>query len=243
MATLRLLTWNVLHRVHGVNWAEACLQGYPDERVRNERLAARVARWLEGDVDVVCLQEVSGDQLAALRRVARSSVFVHTAGRVPRFRIEGQAPLGDASENLVTLVARASATRTDGRVFDNDPGKGVLAVDVTPGCLVLNTHVTHGTPGLVQLSLLKAMASAAPAVVLGDFNAPLDVVAPALGEGFVAADLSGQGPTRVANPGNPAGKVIDHLMVRRGQVSEARVLDDEGLSDHRPVCAVVQFGA
>ncbi|MBL8921266.1 MAG: endonuclease/exonuclease/phosphatase family protein [Myxococcaceae bacterium] len=244
MTTLRVLTWNVLHRVHGVNWAEACLRAFPDERVRSERIAARVARWLAGGIDAVCLQEVSGDQLAVLRGLVGGSVFVQRAPRTPRFRAEGQTPLVDASELLVTIAARSDAKLLEGRAYENDQGKGLLAVEAAPGCLVLNTHVTHGAPGLAQLSQLRALASGAPsAVVLGDFNAPLDVVTRALGEGFVVADVSGQGPTRVASPDNPAGKVIDHVVVWRGNASEAHVLQGEGLSDHHPVSATIDLDA
>lgn len=242
--TLRLLTWNVLHRVHGVNWAEPCLERFPDEAVRTGRIAARVARWLDDGVDVICLQEVSGDQLAAVRRLARAEVFVQRAPRLPRFRVEGQAPLGDASENLVTLVAHAGARLREGRAYAEDAGKGLLAVEVTPRHLVVNTHVTHGAPGLTQLALVRALAEASPgAAVLGDFNAPVEVVGRALGAAFCFGDVSGQGPTRVANPGNPAGKVIDHLVVLRGQVSDCAVLDSEGLSDHHPVAGRVVFEA
>lgn len=242
MTTLRLLTWNVLHRVHGVNWAEPCLKAFPDERVRCERIAARVAGWLEGGVDVVCLQEVSGDQLTVLRNVVRGSVHVQRAPRTPRLRVEGQNALTDAAELLVTVVTWPGARLLEGRAYENDPGKGLLAVEAS-GCLVLNTHVTHGEPGLEQLSLLKELARSAPcAVVLGDFNAPIEVVAGVLGEGFVFADLSGQGPTRVANPGNPLGKVIDHVVVWGGSASAARRLDGEGLSDHHPVSAAIGPG-
>lgn len=244
MPTLRLVTWNVLHRVHGTNWAEACLAAFPDEAPRVEQIAARVAQWLGSGVDAVCLQEVSGDQLAALRAtVSPAQVFAHRAPRLPRLRVPGPA-LRDPAEFLVTLVSGAGASQVEAKAFVSDEGKGTLVVDVGGGRRLINTHVTHGELGRAQVSLLAEFAQAASgAVLLGDFNAPAQAVGAVLGDGFVFADLSGQGPTRVASDAYPSGKVIDHVIVRGGTLSDAKVLESAGLSDHHPVTATAAFGS
>lgn len=244
MPTLRLVTWNVLHRVHGTNWAEACLAAFPDEAPRVEQIASRVAQWLGSGVDAVCLQEVSGDQLAALRaKVSPAQVFAHRAPRMPRLRVSGPA-LRDPAEFLVTVVAGGGASQVEGKAFVSDEGKGALVVDVGGGLRLINTHVTHGELGKAQVSLLAEFAQASKgAVLLGDFNAPAQAVGAVLGAGFRFADLSGQGPTRVANDTYPQGKTIDHVIVFEGSLSDAKVLENGGLSDHHPVSATATFGS
>jgi endonuclease/exonuclease/phosphatase family metal-dependent hydrolase len=247
MRALRLTTWNVLHRVHAVNWKETPVATFPVEAERIAAIAKTVADWLASGVDVVCLQEVSGDQLASLRRALGDSVhlFEHLYPRLPRLRGGGPAELADATEHLVTLVSASCehARRIDARTFDDDPGKGLLAVDVGDDIAVINTHVTWGGKRDAQLPILATLARAARggAVVLGDFNASPVVVRLALGEPVVLADLDGQRPTRTATHDHEA-HTIDHVAVFGGVVESATVLDGRGLSDHEPVTATLRFG-
>lgn len=61
---MQIVTWNVLHRIHAENWREAVPDRFPIEAERLDRISQRVAGVLREDDDaVVCLQEVSGDQL------------------------------------------------------------------------------------------------------------------------------------------------------------------------------------
>jgi endonuclease/exonuclease/phosphatase family metal-dependent hydrolase len=232
---LRVTTWNVLHRVHAVNWKEAPVAAFPDERVRIERISVVVAGWLASDVDAVCLQEVSGDQLASLRRAASAAVIVfeHTYPRLPRLRGSGAPQLDDASEHLVTIVRDRSAKQLDARTFASDPGKGLLALDLDSAATLVNTHVTFGDRRTDQLVLLASIATA-PAIVVGDFNASADVVGAALGGTTSILDR----PTRIATDEHDA-RVIDHVVVLGGTLASAAVLDGQGLSDHNPVTARV----
>ena len=118
-----------------------------DERGRILAIAQTVSRSLENDVDVVCLQEVSGDQLAALRTHVGPSVAIlhHRLARSPRLRGEGVAELADPSEHLVVLARDGSYARVrGGHTFENDPGKGMLVVEVRGRFVVVCTHVRHG---------------------------------------------------------------------------------------------------
>jgi endonuclease/exonuclease/phosphatase family metal-dependent hydrolase len=244
MRTLRVVTWNVLHRVHGLNWHEAPMTAFPDEGARSAGIAERVRAWLAGDVAVVCLQEVSGDQLACLRRVlpAGARVFEHTHPRVPALRGGGTPGLDDLREHLVTITTLPLARRTESRAFDEDRGKGYLVVDLGDGVRVVDTHVTWGAAREAQIPLLAAAARAAPggAIVLGDFNASAATVRAILGEPVALSELEAQRPTRIGSPSQP-GKTIDHVAVFGGVVDSATVLDGEGLSDHEPVAATVRF--
>jgi endonuclease/exonuclease/phosphatase family metal-dependent hydrolase len=243
-ASWRVTTWNVLHRIHAVNWAEAAIAQHADERARVAAIARAVAAQLEGGVRVCCLQEVSGDQLRSLQEHLPAGVvsFHHRYARVPRLRREGVAGLDDPSEQLVTLVrgTPARAREIAAQTFASDPGKGFLGVDLGDGCVVWNAHVTWRERGVEQLRELGAVARSHPgtAVMTGDFNTDAAAVRAALGADVQIADLEGQRPTRAAD-GESAGKSIDHVVALRGRVEDARVLDGEGLSDHHPVTARV----
>jgi endonuclease/exonuclease/phosphatase family metal-dependent hydrolase len=244
MRSLRVTTWNVLHRVHAVNWNEAPVSAFPDERARIAGITEMISGWLERDEDmVVCLQEVSGDQLASLRHVLpRFDVHAHRYPRLPRVRAGG-AVLDDATEHLV-IVSRAPSSLVESLTFESDPGKGLLAVRVRDDITVIDTHVSFGDRSAAQLAVVRAMAHRAgtPAVITGDFNAPREAVSAGLGEPLSISDLTGQRVTRIATDQHD-GKTIDHVAVVGGSIDEAKVLDGRLLSDHQPVTARVRFMA
>lgn len=239
---LRVTTWNVLHRVHAVNWKEQPVQTFPDEAVRIAGITARVVAWL-ADGAVVCLQEVSGDQVASLRAAIRErEMHVHRYPRMPHLRDGGPPALDDPSEHLVTIAPPGSRPWR-AATFATDPGKGFVAVALPGGVVVINTHVSARERGPEQMQLLGQTARQAPAgaVVLGDFNAPADRVRTGLGEPLSLSEPPGDRPTRVATSEHPS-KRIDHVAAFGGSVASAEVLDGEGLSDHHPVTATLRFG-
>ncbi|HTJ35067.1 MAG TPA: endonuclease/exonuclease/phosphatase family protein [Dactylosporangium sp.] len=226
---ITVATWNVLHRVHAENWGEGPVARWPDEAAR----IAAVARRLAGRTErAVALQEVSGDQLAALRReLPERSVHAMRYPRVPRPR-NGASALADPDEYLVLLVDGA-VEPVAAEAFTDDPGKGLLAVAMD-GVLVVATHVSHGAARAAELARLGDLARAAggPAVLLGDFNADAATVAADLGPGFTVAVLpEGAPPTR------PGGRTpnIDHVVVYGSRAGAASVEDAGGLSDHNIV--------
>ena len=221
-----MVTWNVLHRIHADNWGEEVAGSWPDEAKRVAAIAQRVGELTE---DVVALQEVSGDLLAALRETGRT-VHAMRYPRLPRPRVTA-SPLSDDTEYLVLLVDRPSR-ELDAEAFPTDGGKGALAVDVQ-GLTVVATHVSWGNKQKDQLARLAALAPS-PAVLLGDFNADTGKVLDDLGEGFRAAEL----PVGVKTRGE---QVIDHVIVRGATVTEAEVLNGDGLSDHSPVRATISY--
>jgi endonuclease/exonuclease/phosphatase family metal-dependent hydrolase len=237
---VKITTWNVLHRIHAENWKEAPVTSHPDERDRSAAVAALVARWLDADTDIVCLQEVSGDQLAALRGVVGPNVrvFDHVYPRIPRLRREGGPDLHDPKEHLVVLVKDLAARQHASSTFASDPGKGMLVVDVGDDARIIDTHVTFGPRGIAQLEVLAGAArdERRASVVVGDFNAPRDVVQAGLGGDIVVAEVVG--PTRIASA-ESSGKTIDHVAVRGASIVSVHVLDANGLSDHQPVIAEI----
>ncbi|QUQ65970.1 endonuclease/exonuclease/phosphatase family protein [Kutzneria sp. CA-103260] len=223
---ITVATWNVLHRIHAENWGEDVATHWPDESKRVAAIAGRVA---ELPAEVVALQEVSGDLLAAIRATTGRTVHAMRYRRVPRPR-KMPSQLKDDTEYLVLLVDGPSRVITELQ-FHDDWGKGGLAVH-TAGLTMVATHVSWWEAKRAgQLAKLRDLA-VEPAVLMGDFNADGDTVVSGLGEGFRVAEL----PPGATTQGEQA---IDHVIVRGATATNARVLDNEGLSDHHPVLATI----
>ena len=230
-----VLTWNVLHRVHAVNFSEPTLARWPDERARAGSIADFIAA---SDADVVCLQEVSGDQLAMLRDTERGELFASKYPRVPSYRKHEAARLREPAEYLVTSVRGAGARLVAEHAFPTDGGKGLQCVELANGDRVINTHVSYGERRPAQLARIAAVVreAAGRVVVCGDFNAEVLVCGGELGAELVGARLPPDAlPTR---PGD-RDATIDHAFVRGGGEATATVLDGEGRSDHHPVRIVI----
>ena len=236
---ISIATWNVLHRVHAENWGEDIVTRWPDEADRVAAISARLARRTE---QVIALQEVSGDQLAGIRQ-AMPDRTIHALRypRVPRLRRSEVYSLREREEYLVLLIA-GPGKEIAATPFDDDPGKGALAVDVA-GTLVIATHVTGDDRRVSQLGRLAELAAPTPAypaaAVLGDFNIDRATVESALGNGFTAAPLPADAPpTRPPGAGFTA-LWIDHVVVRGATVATATVEDMTELSDHNLVTTTI----
>lgn len=245
-ASLAVVTWNVLHRVHGVNWdEEGVIERYPDERVRLATIAARLATC---DADVICLQEASGDLVVALRAAVGGGdgeVFASPYPRVPHYYRRFEPPqLADPNEYLVTIVRAPGARLVGSEAFATDPGKGFQIVEVD-GATVVCTHVSYGERMAAQCArLVEAVDGVAGMVVVcGDFNADRDACSACLGAAFACAvPPVGAAPTRPRTDGSDKAQMIDHVFVRGGRIVEAAVLDAAGASDHNPLRVRIEVG-
>ncbi|MBQ1122977.1 endonuclease/exonuclease/phosphatase family protein [Streptomyces sp. B15] len=232
---MTVASWNVLHRVHAENWDEDVLVRCPDE---SGRITAVTALLKGRDEQVIALQEVSGDQLDALRgALPGRTVHALRYPRVPAQR-RGTCSLREPGEHLVLLVDGPSR-QIAAESFEDDSGKGALAVE-TDGMLVVATHVSgdqRRTGQLARLAELAATPAGCPAVLLGDFNTGRATVVSVLGPGFAVVDLPpGALPTRPHTSGS-ASQWIDHVVVRGAGVSSAAVESTDGLSDHNLIRA------
>ncbi|MBH0776831.1 endonuclease/exonuclease/phosphatase family protein [Nocardia bovistercoris] len=231
---ITVATWNVLHRVHAENWYEDVATRWPDEAERISAITARVAKL---PARVIALQEVSGDQLAALRDALPGREFhVLRYPRIPRPR-HHPTVLTDRTEYLV-LVVDGQAREIAAESFERDGGKGALVIG-TDELTVVATHVTGDSRRWEQLERLRALAAAqpGPVVLLGDFNIGRDSVAEQLGPGFGVYELSQDGPPTRPRSSGTKSQFIDHVVVRDAVVREAVVDSADGLSDHNPVRA------
>jgi hypothetical protein len=235
---MRIVTWNVLHRTHAENWRESVPDRYPDERARIAEVTARVRALVSREEAAICLQEVSGDQLASLQATfGAAAVHAFCYPRVPRLRDASAAQqLTDPREFLVTIAPAAAAGR--GLAFDNDPGKGALAVPLRAMVLV-NAHFTFGEARAPQVRQALSLAGDGACVLCGDCNAGADLVGAELGAGFVVAPMpEGSLPTRPREAGSKP-PAIDHVFGRGVELSQAEVVDARGVSDHNPVVTAV----
>lgn len=235
-----VVSWNVLHRIHAVNWSEPAISQWTDERSRLGSVADFIAAT---NADIVCLQEVSGDQLAMLRDVEEGELFATKYPRVPSFRKPTTESLRDAAEYLVTIVRDVGATLVRAEAFPTDGGKGFQRVELANATTVINTHVSFGDKRQAQLARLAIEAQQAPGLVVicGDFNADRATCMGDLGEGFTAAVPLDGLHTRPRQTPSEKSQDIDHVIVRGGKVLEASVLDGETRSDHNPVRVRLRF--
>jgi endonuclease/exonuclease/phosphatase family metal-dependent hydrolase len=137
------------------------------------------------------------------------------------------SPLTDSAEYLVLL---AEGEEIAAEAFADDPGKGALAVRVRD-LTVVATHASWGPRRVGQLGRLKRLE---PNVLLGDFNADADTVLGTLGPHYHVAHLPPGSTTRHA-------QTIDHVITNGVTATDARVLEADGLSDHRPVRATINW--
>ncbi len=244
MAELSVVSWNVLHRIHAVNWSEPVIDAWPIETMRCEAVAAWISRCA---ADVICLQEVSGDQLIALRSSerGRGDVLATAYPRVPTYRRGPEpSPLVDPTEFLVTIVRGGAGRVVAASAFPTDGGKGFQRVELALGATVIGAHVTYGDASAAQCARLAAEAGAADglAVVCGDFNADRETCARQLGPDLVAAiPHEASLPTRPRPASSEKSQTIDHLFVRGGVAREVEVLAVDGLSDHNAVRARIAW--
>jgi endonuclease/exonuclease/phosphatase family metal-dependent hydrolase len=233
---MKVLTWNVLHRVHAENYGEQTIRTHVDEPSRVQRVVELLAN---ADVEVALLQEVSGDVLAALRaRFAGLAVLNHLYPRMPKFK-RGGTSVNDASEHLVVL-APAGSKVLRAVTYESDPGKGLLAVMTPSGVCVVTTHVSWGPKREAQLEVLGGLLRdvKGPVVVGGDFNTEREVLVEALGTEVEISELpSGSLRTRAVEDGE--GQDIDHLIARGVTLEAVEVRPHGALSDHRPVTATL----
>ncbi|WP_054811889.1 endonuclease/exonuclease/phosphatase family protein [Nocardia arizonensis] len=230
---ISVATWNVLHRVHAENWYEEVADRWPSEP---DRIAAVTARLTDHKERAIALQEVSGDQLAALREALPDrAVHAMRYPRVPRPKRIATA-LRDRDEYLV-VIADPGSTLVTAAAFADDPGKGAMVVR-TDDLIVIATHVTGDGRRTGQLAHLAdlAVSADAPTVLLGDFNADRETVAAALGPDFTVAPLPADPPTRPRGSGTRS-QFIDQVVTLGATATDVAVEDVEGLSDHNLVRA------
>lgn len=237
---LAVVTWNVLHRIHAVNWNDEVIRTWSDEATR----IAAIADFVAGcDADVVCLQEVSGDQLAALRDAEAGQLFATPYPRVPAYhRRTEPATLVDPVEFLVIVVRETGARLVTAEAFPTDAGKGFQRVELATGVTVVNTHVSYGDKRAAQLARIldDARAARGLTILCGDFNADRATCAALLGDAFVPAiPRAPTIPTRPRTEPTDKSQDIDHVFIRDGAPIATQVLDGGGRSDHNPVRVTV----
>ena len=233
---MKILTWNVLHRVHAERHSEPAIRRWPSEQERVKGIAALISRAMTVEhFEVALLQEVSGDVLAALRaQLPGHAVLNHLSPRVPRAKSDS---LRDATEHLV-VIAPIGAKLARAHTFANDPGQGFLAVGLPDGTTVVSTHVSWGANGAAQLEVLAQLLREAKGAVClgGDFNARRELIEKAIG---APVGLLPEGSART-RPQEAGGEDIDHLLCTNATLREVSVLEHGELSDHRPVAGTLR---
>ncbi|WP_405487279.1 endonuclease/exonuclease/phosphatase family protein [Nocardia sp. NBC_00511] len=231
---ITVATWNVLHRIHADNWASEVADRWPDESDRIAAVAERVAARTE---DVIALQEVSGDQLATLRkRVPDRHFHVLDYPRVPTPRRLPNV-LDLHTEHLV-LITADDGREVAAESFASDGGKGLIAVELA-GIRFIATHVTGDRRRPAQLERLVEVSTPGPAVLLGDFNLGRDALAQAIGPEYTIAEPDSAAVSTRPRTSGTKSQYIDHVVTRGIPVRGMVVEEVAGESDHNLVRAIV----
>eukprot|EP01012_Entosiphon_sulcatum_P067131 TRINITY_DN96670_c0_g1_i1.p1 TRINITY_DN96670_c0_g1~~TRINITY_DN96670_c0_g1_i1.p1 ORF type:complete len:280 (+),score=43.91 TRINITY_DN96670_c0_g1_i1:35-874(+) len=253
MEAFRITTWNVLHRVHAEKDPELChmtLDRYPKEVKRIADIVTLVEDQFVQGSRVVCLQEVSGELLSALRERLgkRVTIFDHQHQRIPEQPEDTtkQAILKDPTEYLVVLTDFPAAEAVTAHPFTNN--KGVLGVRVQSNLCVYNVHASPKRAGekqirheLMQLLVLPFLAKNKQnqVVVAGDLGMELERVFGAVGE---LAFCTGEDLSEYLQEGKHTcqDKDVDHIVGIGGtEIFDAVLYPNSNLSIHQPLQATV----
>jgi endonuclease/exonuclease/phosphatase family metal-dependent hydrolase len=269
VATLRVVSWNIRAAIGTGPFPDRWWSRIDADRLRAigaflssleaDVVALQEVALLSRDGDLV---DNAGDLARQLNMdvrygAVRSFDVVEAGARV------GVGCFGNAllSRHPLQDVRTVALPQSPPDAFVEPPGSAHPAAGVTyadapdsvrePRCLLLATvgglrvgtahfsHIGSGERRLQAEASLGAFGDAAPALLLGDLNAPIESaeLAPfgAWTDGF--AEPPGD-PARVSTD---EGHAIDQLLVRGASVSESRVLRESAeLSDHYPLVADVE---
>ena len=223
-------SWNVLHFVHGINYDEHPVDTMP-ERARIDGICGIVDDLLR-DVQVLCLQEVSGDLLVQLKLAfaPRFHIMDKRSGRAPSVRKRTSPHFGtniEHSEHLVIMVHRdMDIESVRSGAFASDAGKGFLKVAIAGGPRVVCTHLpfdkSHRADQLAQMGL----DDSAFTIVCGDMNST-ELHVPGLMRVPFASDGLVSRPKSRSN--------IDLVLTDGLADGPCQIADGSRFSDHNPV--------
>lgn len=239
MAPMRLVTWNLLHPIHGQNYDEFPMRAanYNEpNRIDNITQYLRVIIESRRDeVLLVALQEVSLQQLIAVDTLTASF-----GGTAHSFRLDRETSLkmdkarrGFGLPNIgpefeMVLAFGANVSGSSGASFGNDSGKGYCVVDVPDQSLAfVSAHISYGPNRDMQIQqLLDVMSERrrrhqATFIVAGDFNCRAEFLEKKLVDFDILqcehwSVLSATCPTRIGKhgPSDVAGQeTLDHFIV------------------------------
>ncbi|NGP06962.1 endonuclease/exonuclease/phosphatase family protein [Rhodococcus sp. 14C212] len=207
----------------------------PDALVRTVR---------ERQVDVLTVQELTGDAVAALQVAGLGDVLAH--------RFLAPTPTGGAGAGIYSRFPVSAGRKLDGfgptnltATLDTGPGRPLILYAVHPAPPYL-TPAPAWAAELERLDAeLESVAGTAPVVVSGDFNATYSHTRfrDLLDAGYVhAADRVGGGlvPTYPADRRYPALVGIDHILTRGATATSLDRIELPG-SDHHGLVAGIRL--
>jgi len=199
MSNYTLISWNTLHRTHEENYMlekSEVIKKYADENVRvadQVKLIEKIANEKGNKKVIICLQEVPGDLLKALKDkfTDKYRIFDYAHNREP-MRIEKHKTEEFKDVNfhkyvnpLEFLVTMISKDLTDNDTYDSTiqfkkEGKAMLAV-VLKDFITINTHVPMIFDGNALIDNIYRQYIAqyleknelTNIVICGDFNADI----------------------------------------------------------------------
>eukprot|EP00996_Jenningsia_fusiforme_P002330 NODE_3161_length_1034_cov_46.881218_g2905_i0.p1 GENE.NODE_3161_length_1034_cov_46.881218_g2905_i0~~NODE_3161_length_1034_cov_46.881218_g2905_i0.p1 ORF type:complete len:277 (+),score=44.85 NODE_3161_length_1034_cov_46.881218_g2905_i0:57-887(+) len=248
METCTIASWDVTHRLRALSNPSGnlnLLKRYESESLRVSGVSQFVSSLLEKDSRVICLQEVSGEQLDDLRKSLGSRVSIFD------FNLSAsEASSRDRAEYLVTLTDLPSAQPAAAFSFPGHPRKGVLAVKVKSNLIVCNVLCNSNEANKKQIreTLMRSLvvpflasSKQNQAVAAGYFGCSLETVFLAVGEMTYCTgeDLSSY-YLEGKRSSHHSQENHDHIIGLGGaQISDSVMFPNENLSSHQPLQVTV----
>lgn len=257
MSSLRLVSWNVLHRYHEEKHAphsivspNLYLLQNPDEKVRLlgqiEVIRGLIVAHSENPI-IICLQEVPGDLLSLLEInfSPEFEIVSHQHNRVPSAvpAIRPENIYTNAKEYLCTLIPRKFyPTITSHFEQYKTSGKGAL-ICIVDGLCIVNTHATIKQEGIDNVYQVYAKYYDPPMdmFILGDFNNSLTDILNTFRNDMPNCIFSDGGLSIHSYPrGNRSIDQILGWSRKSGDIVNT-IMDVGYLSDHFPTMITINF--
>lgn len=246
---MKILSWNVLHIIHEINYAydtSPVLEKYSgNEQIRLNAIANFISTLLSEDT-IICLQEVPGDLLESID-FKNHTLYKHMHSRIPEIKNSEylKTLYSNPNEYIVTIVPNVfSVTNINVIEFDepsenvNKSGKACLFLtlkDLTIG----NCHLPFGSSrrkkALTKLTeFINTKFIDKTYILIGDMNMKAQTLQKWL------SNLECDAKVIEMPSATRKTSKIDHGIVSRGiSVLETHVYDNHNMSDHS--CISITF--
>lgn len=179
--SLRIISWNVLHIVHELNYVDnsPVIQKYPIEKNRIELIYKKIMLMIDGST-IISLQEVPFDLLQLLLNNKNNyNIEFHKYRRLPSIKNPDIVnPYIDSSEHLVTIYPIKLFPIIKSSFDLDNQSKGALIIKFNNGITVVNVHVpiiqqNIYIPDDSRKTLFKTIINTVKDdnyIIIGDFN-------------------------------------------------------------------------
>jgi hypothetical protein len=251
---IRVISWNVLHIVHEINYAfdnSIVLQKYPLEKDRLNKIFIKINSLLD-DNSIICLQECPYNLLNLLNLLVsnnKHNIEYHKYRRMPFIKDNKPSPYIDCSEYLVTIYPKEYSIIKKMSFDIENQSKGALILTFNNNLTIANVHVpiiaSAYSPNNYRKTLFKTLLENIKDlnyIIIGDFNTKNYQLKRDMffEKNIVIPEIDGY--TRKAMKNNKLEHTkLDHIILHNIQYDCTFVdSEDDDLSDHKYIGIIMK---